>query len=374
MLPGPHPQPREIDCCRRVLSTCVHVLQGLGQEFISRLAREFEPIPAWRLRMVHSSEKSAISKISRKKTARVHCPICGPYRTSPVGVSNGLPIVTCQGCNLMYVSECPSLDDTLELFREEHMKDSRSTQVAYVDYRKKSLEREAVRIRGLMPQGGRLLDVGTASGFFLSQFHGRRDWQVEGVEPSRVSAQFARQQFGLRVHEGFLSEQAFCGSSFDVVCSLDAFGCHRQPQEDMQEFSRILKPGGLLAIEIPGHRFRMMTGSGLLYRAFTGRSLRLNAGVNFFYFTRSTLTQLAAMAGLEFKESHPESMPASGNRWTQFARNTFDRVSGALYRATHGRLNFCAKELCIFQKPHPQCHSGSFSTTSDLQNLTLRAG
>lgn len=324
--------------------------------------------------MDHSSDQPAIANISSKKKARVHCPICGPNQTSPVGVSNGLPIVTCQGCNLMYVSECPSMDDTLELFRKEHMKDSRSTQVAYVDHRKKSLEREAVRIRGLLPQGGRLLDVGTASGFFLRQFHGHRDWQVEGVEPSRVSAQFARQQFGLRVHEGVLSEQNFRASSYDVVCSLDAFGCHRQPHEDMQEFNRILTPGGQLAIEIPRHRFRMMTGSGLLYRTFTGRSLRLNAGVNFFYYTRATLTQLAALAGLEFKESHPESMPTSGNRLTQLARNAFDGVSGALYRATHGRRNFCAKELCIFQKSHSPCHSGSSSTTAALQNSTLRAG
>lgn len=324
--------------------------------------------------MDHSSYKPAISTISSKKTAHVHCPICGPNQTSPVGVSNGLPIVTCQGCNLTYVSECPPIDNTLEFFRNEHMKDSRSIQVAYVDYRKKSLEREADRIRGLMPKGGRLLDVGAASGFFLRQFDGHRDWQVEGVEPSRVSAEYARQQFGLKVHVGFLSEQRFRASSYDVVCSLDAFGCHRQPREDMQEFSRILKPGGLLAIEIPGHRFRMMTGSGLLYRTFTGRSLRLNAGVNFFYYTRATLKQLAAMAGLEFKESHPESMPTSGNRLTQLARNAFDRVSGALYRATHGRLNFCAKELCIFQKPHSQCHSVSSSTTADLQNSTLRAG
>ena len=120
--------------------------------------------------MDHSSDQPAISNISSKKTARVHCPICGPNQTSPVGVSNGLPIVTCQGCTLMYVSECPSMDDTLELFRKEHMKDSRSTQVAYVDYRKESLEREAVRIRGLMPQGGDCLMSEPLPVFFSGNF------------------------------------------------------------------------------------------------------------------------------------------------------------------------------------------------------------
>lgn len=292
-----------------------------------------------------------VANASPEILERILCPICGPCPASLIGTSNRLPVSRCEGCDLIYVSECPPLNSTHAYFRETHKKDSESTRIAYVDYRKKSLQREANRIRSLMPQGGRLLDVGTASGYFLRQFRRHANWQVEGVEPSRVSAEFARQTFGLNVHEGFLSDQKFDEAAFDIVCSLDAFGCHRQPREDMLEFHRILTPGGFLAIEIPGLWFRMMTSSGLIYRKPADRTLRLQAGVNFFYYTRTTLTRLASIACLEFVESYPEGLPAAGNRITLAARKVYDVAAAALYRATGGHLNLCAKELCIFRKP-----------------------
>jgi len=112
----------------------------------------------------------------------------------------------------------------------------------------------------------------------------------------------------------------------------------------------------------------------LLYRTLTGQSLRLHAGVNFYFYTRPTLTRLASTAGFEFIESHPESMPTSGNRFTQLARDAYDITSGAFYRVTNGRWNFSAKELCIFQKPHAQRISASTSTTANRQPVSLRAG
>ena len=88
------------------------------------------------VRMDRSSCK-ALSNASGPTLYKVKCPICGPEQTVLIGTSNNLPIVRCGGCDLIYVSECPSVSDTLEFFREVHMKDARSTQVAYVDYRKK---------------------------------------------------------------------------------------------------------------------------------------------------------------------------------------------------------------------------------------------
>ena len=299
----------------------------------------------------NASKFATVSAESDSAREQVTCPNCGPEPAVFIGKSNNLPIVRCSGCELVYVSEYVPMDSTLNFFRDKHMRDSEATRINYVNYRQKSLTREAARIRSLMPQGGRLLDVGTASGFFLQQFQGQTAWQVEGVEPSRVSAEFARREFGLKIHDGFLSDHRFPEASFDVVCSLDAFGCHRQPREDMQEFHRILAPGGLLAIEIPGHRFRVLLGSSLFHRKSKENSLRLHAGVNFFYYTRATLTRLASLAGFELIESHPEAMPSTGGRVNQLARNVYDIASSSLYRFTNGQLNLSAKELVIFRKP-----------------------
>lgn len=324
--------------------------------------------------MNHRSGPPADSAQIGSKAPPGTCPICGPKPTTPGGVSNGLPIVNCTGCGLMYVAECPPLEHTQKYFREEYIKkDSAFVKKLYVDSRRKSLQRAASRIRALVPDGGRLLDIGTASGFFLNQFRYDNDWKVEGVEPSRFSVEYARQEFGLTVHQGFLADQKFPDGTFNVLCSLDAFVLHRTPREDMFEFFRVLTPGGFLAIEIPGHRFRMMTGSGLIYRMFRGPSLRLAAGKNFYYYTRDTLTQLAAIAGFEFVASYPEGMVANGNWITNSARAAYDKVSAALYRVSRGNLNFCAKELCIFRKPSAHAGDAHSPSNSLARNSSLRA-
>jgi SAM-dependent methyltransferase len=305
---------------------------------------------------------------------RTNCPICGPSRTSLIGICNQLPIVSCNSCSLTYVGECPDHSETAAFFRDEYIPDNNSAKACFVDSRQKTLERNAKRIRKLLPGGGRLLDVGTAAGFFLRQFLGKPEWKCEGVEPSRVAAEYARQTFGVDVRDGFLADQKYPASSFDVLCSLDAFCCHRTPREDMQEFHRVLAPGGILAIEIPGHRFRMLTGSGFLYRTLTGKSLRLNAGVTFFYYTRETLAKLAAQAGFELVTSFAESLPTSERPIAQFFRSAWDIASAALYRLTHGHLNFCSKELVIFRKPHLRISDHPGSTIAAPATQALRAG
>ncbi|MCA9037031.1 MAG: class I SAM-dependent methyltransferase [Planctomycetaceae bacterium] len=281
----------------------------------------------------------------------LHCPVCGPEDRKVAGYSNDLQIVSCCGCGLMYVGESPPIDETEDFFREEHVPDEELAETAYVYKRQHSLKREAQLIRGLLPDGGRLLDVGTASGLFLAQFADDRDWCVEGVEPSRVSAMYARRNFNLKVHEGYLRDLQFSRDHFDVVCSLDAFLCHREPVEDMEEFYRILAPGGYLAIEIPGHHYRLMNSLLTRFRRRGRNTLRLNAGVNFYYYTRETLTKLAANAGFEFVESHPEAMPRTPNSLVRVLRNSYDASASLLYRMTGGRVHIAAKEFCIFQKP-----------------------
>lgn len=295
------------------------------------------------------------------------CPICGPKGAAGFGVSNGLNIVRCQGCSLLYVAEHEAEEDTRDFFRLEHISRTEETQQHYVDWRKNSLEREAALIRSLCPDGGRLCDVGTASGFFLHQFAEDAQWQVEGVEPSRVSARYAREHFGLKVHEGFLEEAGYDDGTFDVVTSLDSFGCHRRPREDMAEFLRILKPGGVLAVEIGGLNFRLMKGSGPAALLFYGGGLHLNAGVNSFFYDRRTLTLLAESVGFEAESCHPESMPQTGGRMTRALKSAYDSCSGALYRLTNGRINVAPKEFLVFRKPSVLSMSPPTRTTTPVQ-------
>ena len=285
---------------------------------------------------------------------KTDCPVCGPGATTAVGECHLLPVVRCDSCELMFVGECRQVQETEEFFRTDHVVKEEDTQKFYVNFRKDSLEREAQVIRRLKPDGGRILDVGTASGYFLKAFDDSGNWDAVGVEPSAVSTRFAREHFGLNVHEGYLSEQEFDADSFDVVTSLDAFNCHRSPNEDLSEIFRLLKPGGVFAIEIPGQNYRMLTGSGPLCRLFFGCSLRLNAGVNFYFYTTQALVTMAARAGFELSDSYAESTPLNGSFVSRLAKQTYFTASAMLYRLTSGRVHYAPKEFLIFHKPAAQ--------------------
>lgn len=282
---------------------------------------------------------------------KTDCPVCGPGSTTFAGECHDLPVVSCDICKLMFVGECSELEETEEFFRSEHVDSEEVTERHYVSFRSDSLKREAAVVKRLLPEGARILDVGTASGYFLNEFDENEGWDRVGVEPSAVSTKFAKTQFGLDVKEGYLGEQDFDADSFDVVTSLDAFNCHRTPNEDLQEIHRILKPGGYFAVEIPGQSYRMLTGSGPLCWLFFGCGLRLNAGVNFYFYTTQSLVTMAERAGFELTDSYAESTPSYGSLPARIAKKAYFTATSMLYRLTGGKVHYAPKEFLIFQKP-----------------------
>ena len=280
----------------------------------------------------------------------VHCANCGPGQSRPWGRSNGTLIMQCTGCGMYHVEERACTADVSEFYREEYIANQERAETEMIGFRAASLKREAARLCELLPDGGRLLDVGASSGTFLNQFADKPNWHVEGVEPSGFAVDYARKRFGLKIHHGFLNDQNLDSEAFDCVTSLDTFMLHPEPNQDLQEMSRILKPGGLLAMEIPGLRFRMLKNSGPVCRVLYGVPISLNAGVHLYYFTRRTLSKLVGKHGFEFVSSWAEQMPESGNALSRFGKWSYYRTTDIAYRLSRGAVHFAPKEFIVFRK------------------------
>jgi len=97
---------------------------------------------------------------------------------------------------------------------------------------------------------GRLLDLGCATGIFP---HGmrRRGWETWGVEPHAGAAQYARDRLGIDVFVGELEGVAFPVRFFDVVTLWDVLEHVRDPRRTLEEIARILRPQGLLVLNLP---------------------------------------------------------------------------------------------------------------------------
>jgi SAM-dependent methyltransferase len=94
---------------------------------------------------------------------------------------------------------------------------------------------------------GRLLDVGCAAGFFLSEAEGL-GWRVKGVEPEKEYCEYARGHMGLSVDclafEDFDSKPG----DFDVITMIDVLSHFRSPVSALKKAHALLKENGLLVI------------------------------------------------------------------------------------------------------------------------------
>lgn len=98
--------------------------------------------------------------------------------------------------------------------------------------------------------GGRALDVGCGSGAFLATLK-RHGWKVQGVDISELSAKRAKELLDVDVFAGNLEEAKFAGNSFDFISMNHSLEHLSDLNETLTELFRILKPGGVLYIEVP---------------------------------------------------------------------------------------------------------------------------
>jgi SAM-dependent methyltransferase len=119
--------------------------------------------------------------------------------------------------------------------------------------------REIIDGFGPYRRSNRLLDIGFGAGTMLETAREMK-WDVAGLEVSKPAVDYARKQ-GFEVFRGSLSEANYPDGHFDVVTSSEILEHLPDPNGDLREIARILRPGGLLWATTPsatGLSFRLM--------------------------------------------------------------------------------------------------------------------
>ena len=137
--------------------------------------------------------------------------------------------------------------------------------------------------------GGRLLDVGSGNGQYMSDMH-ELGWDVSGVEPSPDACESVRKRLNLPVHCGTLEDVPWGAESFDVVTAWHVLEHSPNPLRDLLEISRLLRPGGLFMGEVPN-------AAGWGARLFRDRWYHWDLPRHLVAFTPSTLRRLIEAAG-----------------------------------------------------------------------------
>ena len=223
---------------------------------------------------------------------RVPCPLCGGWASRPERIVENYELQRCSACDLVFVNPQPSeqtltslyLQKTPESQAEFYRQTVSTAQIAEYD-------RILADLRSLVPAGGRLLDLGCAAGYFMQRAE-RAGFEAYGTDLAPWVERVAGERGVRNVRCGHLRAAAFPDSWFDVVHSSQVFEHLPAPGEELREIRRILRPGGVLYINVPNYRCLSIV---------LGRDdFELNTPPEHVaYYTPGTLAALLSLGGFE---------------------------------------------------------------------------
>jgi len=151
----------------------------------------------------------------------------------------------------------PVPENYLALYGKDYFSGAKN-RLGYADYEgdKKKLcgtfKNYLQRIEAILPQKGKLFDVGAATGYFL-ELAKENGWQASGIEISQYAASVGRKN-GLNIVTGNFETCDIRENQFEAVVFWDVLEHFARPDLAVRQARKILKPGGILVINTPDSR------------------------------------------------------------------------------------------------------------------------
>ncbi|TKD00932.1 class I SAM-dependent methyltransferase [Polyangium fumosum] len=189
----------------------------------------------------------------------VSCIFCGDRGTRPYHAENGYEAVACEGCGLVFVTPRPTEGEMKRLYEGQETKVDLGLQIRNVE-RAVYEARRALDLIGRHAASGRLLEIGSAAGYFLREARAR-GFSPTGIDITGPFVRYATEVLGVDVHEGTLASVELPPGSFDVVYHRNVLSHLAYPLDAFRQMHALLRPGGLLVFqtgnvaELPGERW-----------------------------------------------------------------------------------------------------------------------
>ena len=226
------------------------------------------------------------------------CELCGAADQELVLHSPRLdgPLVRCRRCGLVYVGR--RLGDYTFAGRDDGRSQALAQRVAELGIVSHEVEaaelplrlladrERLVRLQSHAAAGGRLLDVGAATGTFLQV--AEECFDAAGVEPDPITSEQARAA-GHAVTTGSIADLDPDQTGFDAITMFHVIEHLDSPRAALVRAHELLRPGGIVMIETP-------TVDSVLFRVAPGRWRQLIPD-HYYFFSRATLERLLSDCG-----------------------------------------------------------------------------
>jgi len=227
-------------------------------------------------------------------TKKVPCPLCNKDDYKLLFKKQGFYFVRCNDCGVIYVNPQIIEEKIINFYKKDSNANKFWIEVLLSPTEIKLNNKKHRMILNSLSkyvEKGRLLDVGCSFGHFLKDAR-ERGYDVRGIELENEAVKYAREKFGLKIQQKTLSQCNFEKEKFDVVTALAVLEHVANPLKLLREIRQILKPEGILYLEMPNVESLACAILHEKARTFTGRN-------HLTYFSLTTLTAILEKAGFK---------------------------------------------------------------------------
>jgi SAM-dependent methyltransferase len=190
------------------------------------------------------------------------CLVCGDARPRAILTQGRTAVLQCATCGLVFVHPRPGDGALRALYLDYDVGEGEAAFAARIEETRTArapVFQEILDLIVARGAAGKLLDVGCSFGFLLAMAR-ERGFEPCGVDLSVNAVRYARDRLGLPVHHGTLFDARFPDGAFDVVTMVGVFEHVPNPRETLGEVARVLRPGGVLAVQVPNANFNLLRG------------------------------------------------------------------------------------------------------------------
>lgn len=225
---------------------------------------------------------------------RTACPLCAgeSIRTKYTITRYSLPfnIDMCRRCGFMFMN--PRFNDGVvsSFYNEDYYRGN--AEYSYYDEREaekfaRHVWDKRIKVLNRYARGGNFLDIGAAFGGLMRA--ASRYFTPYGIELSPYAGTEARRRFGSAVHIGTLDNHPFSENFFSAITMIEVIEHLPDPKTAVRECYRLLKKGGVLALQTANM-------DGMQTKLLKDRYAYFMPG-HLSYFTRKNCTSLLHDAG-----------------------------------------------------------------------------